>query len=254
MHPAPEIAMRLEITNFVSLALLAAAGVAVPLPVAADGDTRPLSPAQIALFESDHLRGIASAERLEYRFERRAGEAAEDPKANYTDRVDLDVRPRADGAKDVWTDFLSGDHHMPFPPVMGFHGNPVVMFFLERDVIEMNRQTGGAATYFRNRIRQAFVDQAEVRSIELEQDGKKLPATEITLMPFKGDAHVAVFPGLAEKRYRFVLADAVPGSVYEIEADAPSKTGQFSTRETMVFAKTGPCTGDIGPCAPASAQ
>jgi hypothetical protein len=252
MCAALEIAMRLKIANSFALAVLFAA--AATGPAMADGDTRPLSPAQIALFETDHLRGIASAERLEYRFERRAGEAAEDPKANYTDRIDVDVRPRADGAKDVWTDFLSGEHHMPFPPLIGFHGNPVVMFFLERDVIEMNRLTGGAATYFRNRIRQAFVDQAQMRPIEVERDGKKLSATEITLMPFKEDARLAVFPGLAEKRYRFVLADAVPGTIYEIEADAPSKTGQFSTRETMVFAKTGPCTGDVGPCAPTSPQ
>ncbi len=242
--------MRLEIAGSVLLALTAV--LAAVQPSRADGDMRPLSPAQITLFESDHLHGIDSAERLEYRFDQRAGEATEDPKANFTDRVDVDVRPRSDGAKDVWIDFLSGEHHMPFPPLMGFHGNPVIMFFLERDVIEMNRLTGGAVTYFRNRIRQAFVDQAEVHAIEVERDGKKLPATEINLRPFKGDSHVAVFPGLADKRYRFVLADTVPGTVYEIDAEAPSKTGQFSTRETMVFAKTSPCTGDIGPCAAAA--
>ena len=47
---------------------------------------------------------------------------------------------------------------MPFPPMIGFRGNPVLMFFLEHDVEEMQRVDGGAASYFRTRIRQAFVD------------------------------------------------------------------------------------------------
>lgn len=221
---------------------------------AADNDTRPLSPAQIALFESDHLSGIHKAERLEYRFAREAAAASADDVGSYTDRVDIDVRPRTDGGKDVWTDFLSAERHVPFPPVMDFHGNPVIMFFLERDVGEMHRLTGGTATYFRNRIRRAFVDQAQLKTIELQRDGKTVPATEITLTPFAQDQHIAVFPGLAEKRYRFVLSEAVPGRIVEIQSEAPSKTGQFSTKETMTFVSEGPCTGDTGPCAPVSRQ
>jgi hypothetical protein len=221
---------------------------------AAENEAPPLSQAQIALFESDHLGGIGHAERLEYRFAREAAAATPDDIGSYTDRVDLDVRPGADGGKDVWTDFLSAERHVPFPPLMDFHGNPLIMFFLERDVGEMHRLTGGTATYFRNRIRQAFVDQAQVKMIELQRDGKSMPATEITLTPFVQDPHVAVFPGLAEKRYRFVLSDAVPGRIVEIQSQAPSKTGQFTTKETMTFVSEAPCTGDIGPCAPASQQ
>jgi hypothetical protein len=226
----------------------------IPQASADDNDTRPLSPAQIALFESDHLGGIRQAARLEYRFAREAAAASADEPGSYTDRVDIDVRPRADGGKDVWTDFLSAERHVPFPPLMDFHGNPVVMFFLERDVDEMHRLTGGPASYFRNRIRQAFVDQAQVSAIELQREGKAVPATEITLAPFAQDQHIAVFPGLAEKRYRFVLSDAVPGRIVEIQSEAPGKASQFSTKETMTFVGEAPCAGDIGPCTPVSQQ
>jgi hypothetical protein len=154
----------------------------------------------------------------------------------------------------VWTDFLSAERHVPFPPLTDFHGNPLIMFFLERDVGEMHRLTGGTATYFRNRIRQAFVDQAQLKTIELQRDGKPMQATEITLAPFVQDPHAAVFPGLAEKRYRFVLSEAVPGRVVEIQSEAPSKTGQFATKETMTFVSEAPCTGDVGPCVPVSQQ
>jgi hypothetical protein len=221
---------------------------------AAENDARPLSPAQVALFETDHLGSIRQAERLEYRFAREAEAAKPDDIGSYTDRVDLDVRPREDGGKDVWTDFLSAERHVPFPPLTDFHGNPLIMFFLERDVGEMHRLTGGTATYFRNRIRQAFVDQAQLKTIELQRDGKPMQATEITLAPFVQDPHAAVFPGLAEKRYRFVLSEAVPGRVVEIQSEAPSKTGQFATKETMTFVSEAPCTGDVGPCVPVSQQ
>lgn len=225
-----------------------------PGAFAADDDSRLLSPAQIALFESDHLGSIRQAERLEYRFTREAVAANPDDSGSYTDRVDIDVRPRADGGKDVWTDFLSAERHVPFPPLMDFHGNPIVMFFLERDVDEMHRLTGGTATYFRNRIRQAFVDRAQVSAIEVQRDGKAVAATEITLAPFAQDEHIAVFPGLADKRYRFVLSDAVPGRIVKIQSEAPSKTGAFSTKETVTFVGEGPCTGDIGPCTPVAQQ
>lgn len=216
-------------------------------PVRAE-ETPPLSPAQIALFETDHLHGISRAERLEYKFEH-AGAAAGDA---YSDAVNLDVRPRGDGAKDIWVEFLTGKRRMPFPPLSGFHGNPVLMYFLERDVVTMHDQTGGAATYFRNRIRRAFVGDAEMRQIEVTQDGKTTPATEITLTPFRGDTHIAVFPGLNEKRYRFVLSDTVPGGIYEIAAEVPGAAGEAPRlKETMTFAAAAPCGGSEGPCAAA---
>ena len=186
--------------------------------------------------DGEGLWGGPSRWRLEYSFRREAADAAD----SYRDRVDVDVRPRGDGAKDIWTEFLTGDNRLAAPPLMGFHGNPVIMFFLEHDVVEMNRLTGGTATYFRNRIRQAFVDKAEVRPIAVERGGQSVSATEITLTPFKADEHLAVFPGLADKRYRFVLSDAVPGKVLEIETAAQSSSGQFSAKETMMFESEGP--------------
>jgi hypothetical protein len=218
---------------------------AAPFGAARGEDTRPLSPAQIALFESDHLATIHRPERLEYRFSHESG----DPAGDYVDRVHLDVRPRDDGMKDVWVDFLSGEHHRPFAPVIGFRGNPAVMFFLERDVEEMRRQTGGAATYFRNRIRQAFVDQAHVGAAEVTSNGKAEKATEITLAPFRNDGRLAAFPGLADKVYRFVLADAVPGTIYAIATEIPGETGQSPRlKESMVFASEAPCKAPDGPC------
>jgi hypothetical protein len=233
----------MSIRNALLATGLAAAVIAGPVRAE---DTRPLSAAQIALFETDHLRAIAEPERLQYRF----AHATEAPGDAFVDQVNLDVRPRDDGAKDVWVEFLTGARRKPFPPLAGFHGNPLLMYFLERDVEAMHEQTGGTATYFRNRIRRAFVDEAELRPVEIERDGKKVAATEITLAPFRGDTHLAVFPGLGEKQYRFVLSDAVPGGLYEIAAEVPGAQGRPPRlKDTMTFAAATSCTRSEGPCA-----
>jgi hypothetical protein len=215
-----------------------------PVAVAAD-PVPPLSPAQISLFESDHLASIDTPRQLEYRFVRAEPGTAPD----YVDRVRLDLRPRSDGSKDIWVDFLSGAHHVTYPPLIGFRGNPALMYFLQHDVEEMRRQTGGSTTYFRNRIRRAFVDQAPLRAIELVHEGKPLQATEIVAYPFRGDPKLTRFPGMQEKRYRFVLAETVPGVLYAIEAEVPGETGQPPrSKQSLTFAEQRPCATDEGPC------
>lgn len=216
-------------------------------PVAAFGGDQapPLSPAQVALFETDHLRSIDAAERLQYRFDHEASA----PDDTYVDQINLDVRPRSDGAKDLWVEFLTGKYRVPFPPVSGFRGNPLLMYFLERDVETLHQQTGGSATYFRNRIRRAFVNEAELRQTELQRDGKPTPATEITLTPFRGDPHIAAFPGLQEKRYRFILSEDVPGSIYELASEVPGEDGKGARlKETVTFTATVACQTSEGPC------
>jgi hypothetical protein len=220
----------------------------VPAAAAWAADEPPaLSPAQVALFESEHLRNIDAPTRLEYRFSHEPATPAE----RYVDRVLLDLRPRPDGAKDIWVDFLSAEHHVPYPPLAGFHGNPTLMYFLERDVNQMRSATGGAATYFRNRIRRALVDAAQLQPVEVSWQGKEEKAVEITLAPFRNDPHLASLPGMTEKRYRFVLCDTVPGTILEVGTEVPGETGQPPRmKETMTFDGQRPCTTDEGPCAP----
>ena len=180
-------------------------------------DPPPLSQAQVALFESDHLKSITRPERLDYAFEHHGGAG------DYVDKVSADIRGvHEDGGKDVAVDFLSGERQMNFPPVSGFHGNPLLMFFLEHDVVEMKEATGGASTYFRNRIRRAFVDGAEMHPVELTIDGQKQSGTEIVITPYRNDAQVKQFPGVNDKTYHFVLSDAVPGMIYRISTSVPT--------------------------------
>jgi hypothetical protein len=212
--------------------LLVAMGGILVLGRASLADDPPLSPAQIALFESNHLQDIAKPVVLEYAFRHVGGVAGD-----FDDKVTADIRSvHPDGRKDIWIDFLTGPHHMNFPPALGFNGNPVLMFFLEHDVTEMGEATGGAAQYFRNRIRRAFVDQAEIHPVDITVDGKPEKATEIALAPFRGDPHLEQFPAFREKTYHFILADSVPGRLYEISTTLPSRNEtKNSFEEAMTY-------------------
>jgi hypothetical protein len=198
----------------------------------AQADDPPLSPAQIALFQTEHLKDIGQPVVLEYAFHHRGG-----PSGDFDDTVTADIREiHDDGGKDVWIDFLTGAHHVNFPPALGFHGNPLLMFFLEHDVVEMRDATGGAAQFFRNRVRQAFVDRAEMHPVEITVDGQKQNATEIVLAPFRNDPNLMRFPVFAEKIYRFILSDAVPGRLYQISTSLPATdaaSGAFE--ESMTY-------------------
>jgi hypothetical protein len=194
-------------------------------------DDRPLSAAQIALFESNHLQDIGKPVVLEYTFRHQGGIAGD-----FEDKVTADIRTiHPDGKKDIWIEFLTGPHHVNFPPALGFNGNPLLMFFLEHDASEMREATGGAAQYFRNRIRQAFVDKAEMHSVDITYDGKPEKATEIALAPFHDDPQFAQVPAVRDKTYHFILADGVPGRVYQISTTLPSHDMKNAFEEAMTY-------------------
>jgi hypothetical protein len=183
-----------------------------------------MTPAQQALFESDHLKNVTEAVKLDYDFSRRG-------KADYEDHVVADIRTvHEDGGKDVWITFLSGERQMQTTPAINFHGNPLLMYFLEHDVNEMRQDTGQPAALFRNRIRHAFVDAAEVKPVTITYSGKTLPATDIRITPFRS----ADLPDFAGKTYDFVLCDQVPGTLYQIRTQAGAVV------ESMTFKGTAP--------------
>ena len=195
-------------------------------------DTRPLSPAQLALFETPHLRNVDHPETLDYGFVREGG-------AGFTDKIELHVRQvNADGTKDLSFDYLTGEHHVQFPELDHFRGNPLLMLTLERDVNEMRDAVGLSASYFRNKVREVFVTGATITDATFILSGTSMPAREITVRPFKGDPRLEHIQSLQQKSYTFVLADGVPGTIAEIRiavpADAAMAAPAFSQRTIFI--------------------
>ncbi|HTS52030.1 MAG TPA: hypothetical protein VMH26_02050 [Burkholderiales bacterium] len=190
--------------------LLGAALVACGTCVNAD---QPISVAESRLFLSNHLDNLPDTAALQYAYTR-AGSL----EAPSEDRVRVTISPAANGSgRQVQVDYLTGAQHFELPAIGAAHGNPVILFFLERDVREMQRLTGGQASYFRRRVRTALADAAEVRPVTLQFAGRSVAGEQITVQPYRDDPLRERFERLADKVYTFTLSDQIPGAVYRVQ-------------------------------------
>lgn len=218
-----------------ALIALSAAVVMVSLPES--GTAEPISEAQQGISEAEqrtfldnHLANVTQSETLEYQFKRSGG-----VDAAFEDHVVMSVRMRGGSeAKSVDADYLSGDHHVNLPRIDDAHGNPVVMYFLEADVRDMNRRTGGAAGFFRKRIRLALAQAAEIHPVHFEFAGRDVAGTEIRIRPYHGDPLRARLKNFEEKLYVLTLSPQVPGGVYQLRTDAPASDAAAPALEDVL--------------------
>lgn len=190
-----------------------------------------MSPAQLALFETPHLASLRPPLRLDYAFRR-----DEEGKEPVADTISLAIRASAGGVCcDVSPEFLTGPRALRYPPAPGFGGNPLLLFALDRDTRELSAATGGTPTWFRNRFRQALATAAELRPAEIEHDGRRVPASVITLSPDPGEARAGRYQ---HRVYAFTLSEAVPGSVHAIRAELPATGEAGAVVESIAFAGT----------------
>ncbi len=125
-----------------------------------------INEAQRLVFMNDHLGNIASGSVLNYAFAR-TGKAVE----AFSDTVKVKVTGvQAEGRRDLEFDFLTGPNHVDFHPAKAYLGNPVAIHFLERDIREMARRSGGDSGYFRNRLRKSFV-KPEIHAAKIDVEG-----------------------------------------------------------------------------------
>ena len=191
------------------------------------------------LFETDHLRKITKPAALHYSFVK-AGLMEE----GFTDSVEISIdKIHSNGTKSVSTNYLSGKNHINFPPVPETEkgGNPVVLYFLERDIREMKRLTGGGMMYFRKRIRTTLADNAEVRPVAFVFDGREVNGKEIKIVPYVNDQLKERFGKHVGKYYVFTFSDDVPGQVYQVRCVTPDPAAgkQPLIEETLTFSKIG---------------
>ena len=208
-------------------AAFAAAAIVLPAGAApAEEPAKNFSAAERALVMTDQFGKLRPPMTLRDQFHRSGSlEAA------FDDKVSIALKAQSNGrCCDATGEFLSGERKVELPPVEGAAGNPVTLFFLERDVREMQRLTKGKSNYFRKQIRMAIFQGAQQRAVTLRYRGKAVAGQEFTISPYLDDPNRARFEQLAAKRYVFTLSDAVPGGVYSIRtliadaakgADAP---------------------------------
>lgn len=219
-----------------SSALLAALCLSAGLAHAEPSDK--ITEAERQLFLNDQLSSLKVPATLSYTF-RRSGTQ----EAAFQDKVEVRITEE-DGNRKVNTACLNGTHKKNMPEVDGAFSNPALMCFLERDIAEMERLTGGKAAYFRKRIRLALSEGPTGAPVKVSFGGKTVDAMEYRIKPYANDPNKQKFPKYASKTYIFVLSEALPGGIYRVDSvisDPAAGDGKaVLIEEDMVLAGSSP--------------
>lgn len=193
------------------LALTVALGMSTLAAVAADPNQ--FSEAEKLVFTDPQLANVKGPASLRYSFVK---SGSLEPGFEDEVRIEVDAQHKVQGR------FLTGPRAFPLPEVEHADANPVILYFLERDITDMKRRTTAKSqNYFRNKIRMAMAEAAQVKDTQVTYAGKELPAREVTLQPYAKDPNRVRYQNLADKRYVFVLAKDVPGGVYQVRTSLP---------------------------------
>lgn len=196
-----------------------AAPAAAQAPAA--GSPPPITPAERALFMRPHLRDMKPGQSLQYGF-RHAGSL----EAGFDDSVTLHLGPSSEGGCcSARGEFLTGARTLMLPELPAATSNPVILYFLERDVREMQRLTKGQQNHFRKRIRLALAERGQMREVTLRWRGQPVEGSEITVAPYLDDPNRMRFERFATKQYSFVLSEAVPGGVVALRSTVAGEGG-----------------------------
>ena len=194
------------------------AGCALALLAAQPAAAEAISDAETLLFQTNHLHNVHAPATLTYTFHK---EGSAEP--GFDDQVRLVLTA---GKPAAMLQFLTGPRQVTAPAVDNPEGNPVLLGFLEHDIAEMQRLTGGSRNYFRKRIRLALADAAQVRPYHFTYAGKGVDGREIVIQPYQHDPMHARFEAYVGKRYTFVVSPQVPGGVYQVRTAAAGANGQ----------------------------
>jgi hypothetical protein len=207
------------------------AGLMAPFAMAAGPDATAL------IFDAPYLQNLKAPGRLLYRFET----SSADPKTygeDFTDEMQVKIDPAKDksGSKDVTFVLFSGERQRSIGPVVDANANAGVMMMLEWDLLRMKRHVPGDASYFRNRVREAFRSKAAVEETKFAYDGKETTGFRITIKPYAEDPRASTLEVFRNKVYQFTVSDAVPGGIYQIRIFVPGE-GETQLVKPMIDEK-----------------
>lgn len=206
------------IERLIIAAMLATIALAAPSRAA---ETRELSDAEKRLFVDDHLAKLPARATIDYAYSKRGSlEASADDTARL-----IVGPPAAAGGRPVKVEYLSGANRIELPDIAAARGNPIILYFLERELREMHRLTGGSANYYRKRIRMALAEGGQVEPLTVDTSIGRVKATRIRIAPYLDDPARSRYERFAEKRYAFTLSDAVPGKIVELRSELSSGAG-----------------------------
>jgi hypothetical protein len=195
-----------------------------------------VSAAEKAVFVDPEITALKPPLELNYRYVRSSAGGEFEP--GFDDTVRLALSPTSDQrCCAVRGEFLTGARALRLPEIDDAGVNPAGLFFLERAVRELQRQTGGQAAHFRRRIRLALAEEAKLEGGSAEWNGARVATRVVSISPFVNDSQRNRFPKYAAMQYVFVVSKDVPGGVLELRSRLPAAdaSGAASFEEVMTL-------------------
>lgn len=169
------------------------------------------------LFDAAHLSNIEQPGTLTYHYSKNS--VVDDSREDTIEVAVSNIRNT--GRRDLAFQFFTGEHKRPYEPMENQRGNGVFVLFLEFDVHEMNRLTGGEWRYFQRRLRWSLAEGAEKKSVDIDYNGKKLKGTQYIIQPYVNDPKNKRYKLYASKYYIFTMSDEIPGEIYQVRTVVP---------------------------------
>lgn len=202
-------------------------------------DPSEFSVAEKKLFVDDHLRGVPASTTLEYEYAKRG--SLESP---VDDSARVIVGPASEGSvPSVKVQYLSKTLALELGDIDVANANPVILYFLEHDIREMQRLTGGSTYYFRKRIRMALAEGGQVTTPAVDVGSHRVATTQIRIAPYRDDPARSRYEKFADKIYVFTLSDEIPGKVVELHSEVLAPPGASGAARETVIAETLRFTG-----------
>jgi hypothetical protein len=197
-------------------------------------DPSEFSLAEQRLFVDDHLGSMSKGETLEYVYSKRGSlEGAFDDKARL-----IVGTTTVGGSRPVKVEFLSDARKLELLDIDTARGNPMILYFLEREVREMHRITGGSTSYYRKRIRMALAEGGQVDAVTVTVGSRRVAATQIRIAPYLDDPARSRYEKYAETIYVFTLSDEIPGKVVELRSELLGPSNVSGNAPETIIAET----------------
>ncbi|SAL01854.1 hypothetical protein [Caballeronia ptereochthonis] len=211
-------------------ALMASMGALAADAPAASAPGVQIAPAERLLFMQPHLNGVEPQTELDYAVDYSG------PPSKVNDTVRVLVVSPGNSKNDARVTDRTGDVNVPG----GLPCNPVIIYFLEHDIAEMEQLTGGQRRYFQQRVRMALAAGPAITPVSSESLGlsKHVKAQQIVIQPYLNDPNAERFTKYLGKRYTFVISDDVPGRLLMIRTEVPGDGNDFAhplVKETLAY-------------------
>ncbi|WP_438971637.1 hypothetical protein [Methylophaga sp.] len=169
------------------------------------------------LFDKAHMQNIDQPGTLTYKYEKES--FVEDSREDSIKALVSNIRNT--GRRDLAFEFFTNEFNRPYEPMENQRGNGVFVLYLEFDIHEMQRLTGGEWRYFQRKLRWSFAEGGDKKEVDIDYNGETVKGVQYTVQPYANDPKNDRYKLYANKYYIFTLSEEIPGEIYQVRTVVP---------------------------------